>query len=83
MDILWNITSGISLLSSTNHRVININNLHNFMLSILMNAEDEEKEEIIQLIKLHMGLTYYEQFKAYCTRKLKYHDPIIKLLNCS
>lgn len=81
METLINIASGVTLLSSTNHRIVNINNIYNFIIDIMKDGCEDDKLIIIQSIKIHIGLTFYCDFKAYCNKKLIYDDPIVKMMN--
>ena len=79
--MLFNIASGVTLLSSTNHRIVNVNNVYNFIIDIMNSSNYDDRLIIIQSIKIHIGLTFYSDFKAYCNKKLLYDDPIVKMMN--
>lgn len=58
-------------LSSSNYGVTNMNNIYNFILSVLDIAEtDQQKEEIIDSLILHLGKTFYKDFRAYIITKV-------------
>jgi hypothetical protein len=67
-------------LSSSNYGVANMNNIYNFILSILDIVEtDEKKEEIMDSLILHLGKTFYKDFRAYVITKVpkSKHLPVI------
>lgn len=67
-------------LSSSNYGITNMNNIYNFILSILDIAEtDQQKEEIIDSLILHLGKTFYKDFRSYIITKVpkSKHLPII------
>lgn len=56
--------------NNTNYAYLNTNNIYNFIYEIIKKCEsDEEKEEIKSLIKLHIGMSFYNNFISYCSRK--------------
>lgn len=72
---------GMSSLSN-NYSLSNMPNIYNLFISILsINIEVQQKKEIVQLIKLHCGMTMYEGFKAYVMKKYSVDSEIVKLIN--
>lgn len=57
-------------LSSSNYGVTNMNNLYNFILSILDVVNDEQKQEIMDSLILHLGRTFYKDFRSYVITKV-------------
>jgi len=57
-------------LSSSNYGVTNMNNLYNFILSILDVANDDQKQEIMDSLILHLGRTFYKDFRSYVIIKV-------------
>lgn len=55
------------VLSSTNYKIQNTNNIYNFIISIITK---DNKEEIIKQIKINIGLSFYNEFKIYYYNKL-------------
>lgn len=67
---------------ATNYSVSNMPNIYNLLISILStNIEIDKKKEIVQLIKLHCGMTVYDGFKAYVMKKYAVDAEIVKLLH--
>ena len=67
-------------LASSNYGVTNMNNLYNFILSILDIVEDDEqKKEIMDSLILHLGRTFYKDFRSYIITKIpnSKHLPMI------
>jgi hypothetical protein len=57
-------------LSSSNYSLANMNNMYNFIISILDIINDEEKQQLIDSLILHMGKTFYKGFRSYLIEKL-------------
>jgi len=57
-------------LSSSNYGVTNMHNLYNFIISILDNLNDEQKKELIDSLILHLGKTFYKDFRSYLITKV-------------
>ena len=57
-------------LSASNYGVTNMNNLYNCILSILDIVNEDEKKEIMDSIILHLGKTFYKDFRSYVITKV-------------
>ena len=57
-------------LSSSNYGVTNMNNLYNFIISVLDNLNDDQKKELIDSLILHLGKTFYKEFRSYLITKV-------------
>ena len=55
------------VLSSSNYKIQNTNNIYNFIISIMT---ENNKQEIIKQIKINIGLSFYNDFKIYYYNKL-------------
>ena len=79
----------------SNYGVVNLSNLYNFLISIIsasVDIKNEEKEkekvlcglptkDIVQLIKLHLGLTIFEGLKQYALKKYPPSHIVVLALN--
>ena len=59
-----------SIIKSTNYSVINVDNTYKFNIVTMETLSEEQKKKFIENMKLHMGLTYYEDFRMYICRKM-------------
>ena len=57
-------------LSNTNYGVTNMNNLYNFIISLMDILNDEQKQEMIDSLILHLGKTFYKDFRSYMITKV-------------
>lgn len=65
----------------TNYGMVNLPNLYNLLISILsLSLCPEVKKEIVQLIKLHLGITIFTGLKQYALKKYSGTHPIIQTL---
>jgi hypothetical protein len=58
------------VMSNTNYTITNINNLYNLIVAILDMGTEEQNIQIIDSIILHMGRTFYRDFKLYVFQKI-------------
>ena len=56
--------------SGSNYGVTNMNNIFNFLLSIMDDMNNEQKEDLINKIIIHLGREFYKKFRKYVTDKL-------------
>ena len=61
-------------LSSSNYGVTNMNNLYNFILSIMDILENEQKEVLLDKILINLGTNFYRDFRTYTMKKLPKSD---------
>lgn len=79
---MMNIASGVTLLSNTNHKITNMNNLFNLLINLISDCKNiDESKKIIQLVKLHMGMTFFENFRSYIMKKYPYSAEMVLLVN--
>jgi hypothetical protein len=57
-------------LSMTNYSVTNINNLYNFILSIMDLLTEEQNQKLIDSLILHLGRSFYKDFRTYIINKI-------------
>ena len=57
-------------LSSSNYGITNMNNLYNFILSIMDILSEEQKEELLDKLLLNLGRSFYREFRKYVIEKL-------------
>ena len=46
-----------------------------------MDMEEAKKKEIVQMIKVNLGLTVHEAFKSYIIKKYPLDHHLVRLLN--
>lgn len=66
-------------LSNTNYGVTNMNNMYNFIISLLDILNDEQKQEMLDSMILILGKSFYKDFRSYFITKVpnSKHLPII------
>ena len=66
-------------LSNTNYGVTNMNNTYNFIISIMDILNDEQNQEMIDSLILHLGKTFYKDFRSYMITKVpnSKHLPLV------
>lgn len=57
-------------LSSTNYGVTNMHNLYNFLLSLMDILNEEQKQEFVDSMILHLGRSFYKSFRSYLIDKV-------------
>lgn len=57
-------------LSNSNYGVTNMNNLYNFLISIMDILTDEQNQAMIDSLILHLGKTFYKEFRLYIMTKI-------------
>ena len=57
-------------LSSSNYGVTNMHNLFNFIISVMDILNDEQKKELIDSLILHLGRSFYKEFRSYLITKV-------------
>lgn len=58
------------VLSSSNYGVTNMNNLYNFLLVVMDTLTNEQKQEFIDKMILHLGRHFFTNFRAYTVTKV-------------
>ena len=66
-------------LSNSNYGVANMHNMYNFIVSIMDDATEEQNQHLIDSLILHLGRTFYKDFRIYLIQKLpnSKHLPLI------
>jgi hypothetical protein len=55
---------------SAGYKMTNINNIYNFIYDMIMIENDDRyKHRVITMIKKNIGMTFYNNFMAYCIKK--------------
>jgi hypothetical protein len=57
-------------LSNSNYSVTNMNNLYNFLISVMDILTDEQNQAMIDSLILHLGKTFYKEFRLYIMTKV-------------
>jgi hypothetical protein len=57
-------------LSNSNYGVTNMNNLYNFLISLMDILTDEQNQGMIDSLILHLGKTFYKEFRLYIMTKI-------------
>lgn len=68
------------IIQSSGYNFVKDSNLFNFLISILQEVDEYSQKTILDLIKLHLGLTTYSSFKSYAYKKIPKSN-LIKLLD--
>ena len=61
------------LLSKTNHELINMPNLFNFLINSFDHLMEDERPTFIDQLRLNMGNTFCDKFRIYVFAKLPKH----------
>ena len=57
-------------LSSSNYGIANMHNVYNFIVSVMDILNDEQNQQLVDSLILHMGRTFYKDFRNYLINKL-------------
>lgn len=57
-------------LSNSNYGVTNMNNLYNFILSVMDVLTEEQNQKVIDSLILNLGKTFYKEFRLYVMTKI-------------
>jgi hypothetical protein len=76
-----NVLAAYNILGYTNYNIVNVVNLYNFIISILRRTPPERHGEIVEGIKVHMGMTQFNQFKEYIQKKYEYTHEYVRLVS--
>lgn len=57
-------------LSNSNYGVTNMNNLYNFILSIMDNLTEEQNIKLVDSLIINLGRTFYKEFRLYIMTKI-------------
>lgn len=66
--------------SSSNYSIENTSNLFNCLYQILLLVDKDKQKEIIEIMKIQIGLKFVDQFKQYIFRKIP-NSEILKNFN--
>ena len=75
----YNTTSFFSFLP--NYSYISTHCLYNLLISILKISNLEQQKEVLESIKINLGLSWFYDFKNYTLRKLNVSHPVVQLLH--
>jgi hypothetical protein len=66
-------------LSNSNYGIANMHNLYNFIVSMMDNSSEEQNNQMMDSLILHLGRTFYKDFRLYVMQKLpnSKHLPLI------
>lgn len=67
------------ILNYSNYTFANTSNLYNFIISIFKITNEEDHKDIIEALKIHLGMQIYENFKQYIFKKYNMNHQYIKL----
>lgn len=62
------------MLQSSKYGVVNNNNMYNCFIDILSKIPPESRNEVLISIKIHIGVTFYNNLKFYICKKLPKTD---------
>jgi len=69
----WKSILGYTL-STTNYGVTNMNNLYNFIISVMDTMDEKQKEELLDKLIIHLGRNFYKEFRKYVITKIPKSD---------
>jgi len=78
ISTLYNLTMLGSVFS--NYSITNAPNQYNLMIAILTEQTKEEQLKTIEKIKIHMGISFWNQFREYVLRKFRIDSDMAKLV---
>ena len=61
---------GYLVSNTTNYGVTNMNNLYNFLIAIMNDMSDKQKQEMIDSLIIHLGKNFFKSFKKYMIEKI-------------
>lgn len=66
-------------LSNSNYGIANMHNLYNFIVSMMDISTEEQNNQMMDSLILHLGRTFYKDFRLYVMQKLpnSKHLPLI------
>jgi len=66
-------------LSNSNYGVTNMNNLYNFIISLMDILNEDQTKEMIDSLILHLGKSFYKDFRSYMITKVpnSKHLPLV------
>lgn len=53
----------------TNYSVVNKNNIFNAILCTFELLNDEQSKKYVEILKLQIGITFFDELKIYCCKK--------------
>lgn len=71
----------IAPLTNGNYNIMNAPNMYNLLISVLGGETKEKQAEIIELVKIHMGITFWNNFRDYVLRKFKLDSEMARLVS--
>ena len=57
-------------MSATNYSVTNVNNMYNFILSLMDDLTDDQKQKLIDKMIIQVGRSFYRNFRLYVMDKV-------------
>jgi len=67
-------------LSGTNYNITNVNNLYNFIISVMDVQTEEQNQKLVDFLILHLGRTFYKNFRQYLIIKVPQSNHL-KIIN--
>jgi hypothetical protein len=63
-----------------NYSYINTNSLYNLFIATLKSSSEDQQRDLIENIKINLGMSWFDSFKTYALRKLPINHYVVKLL---
>ncbi len=76
-----NVFNAYSLLSYTNYNVMNVNNVFNFIISVLKTTNQDDHKKIMEEIKIHLGMQFFNSFRDYIKKKYDFNHSFVQLVS--
>jgi hypothetical protein len=64
----------------SNYNMVNMPNIYNLLIALLL-LDEPHNIDTIQLIRLHMGITFYDGFKQYVLKKYPLTHNLVRLVS--
>ena len=76
-----NFLAAYNILGYSNYDIVNVVNVFNFLISVLKVTRPEDHPTIMEDIKIQIGMTFFNKFREYVTRKFPFNHDYVKLVN--
>ena len=71
---------GSYISSASNYGVTNMNNMFNFIISVMEILDESQNKELMDKMILHLGKSFYKKFQKYLITKLP-NSNLVRIVN--